>query len=75
MIRVLVLIHDANDEYATELLSELTIINDGTGFEFGNYDVALRAPGDRPWKGRVENFERGRGHLELVERALLAVRQ
>jgi hypothetical protein len=76
MLRVLVLLHDANDEYATELMSELTIINDGTGsFEFGNYDVVLHERNEKPRSGRVDNFDRERGHVELVERALMAVRQ
>lgn len=71
MLRVLILLHDANDHGRTRVLEELKIVNDGSGdSERGNYDVTrLRDSGEIDTT-RIEGFERYEGAFELTREAM-----
>lgn len=77
MIQVLVLLQNANTK-AAQLLSEVRIVNDGTGDfggVYGNYDVELIRD-DRPrLRCRVEDFRRELGAEALLMEALMTLNE
>lgn len=75
MIQVLVLLQSAVTSRAS-VISEMKIVNDGTGsFEYGNYDVEL-IPERRPRvRVRVEDFRRDLGAEALIMEALMTINE
>ena len=76
MLRVLVLLHDANQKGKTSVISELKIVNDGTGdSEYGNYDVELYPDSSPRETCRIERFRRALGAEVLVMEALMELNE
>lgn len=71
MLRVLILLHDANDHGRTRVLEEVKIVNDGTGgLGEGNYDVTRFRDTGEIDTTRIEGFERRQGAFELTREAM-----
>lgn len=71
MLRVLILLHDANNHGRTRVLEELHIINDGTGdSERGNYDVTRFSDNGVIDTTEIRGFERYEGAFELTREAM-----
>lgn len=73
MLRVLILLHDANDHGRTTVVEEVKIVNDGSGdVEFGNYELTRFSDwdGGQSAADRITNFPRSAGAYELARAAL-----
>jgi hypothetical protein len=71
MLRITIEMFPFGNGEKKHTLSELTIINDGTGTpQKGNYLVACYSKNDPPINIKLKNYSRNKGHLQLLYECL-----
>lgn len=71
MLRVLIMLHDANNSGRTRVLDELKIVNDGTGDSLrGNYNVTRFSDVEGIDHCRIIDYPREQGAMALVKTAI-----